>query len=604
MRWFGGFSDPSAPSSVPCAALTPWPQVPGFWRVGDWPASELRTAQSTDRFVALLGTCGATTVDLGRLARNGVPDDVTYRWSGAYVTVEITADQSRIWTDLGGTWPIYLTRTERGACWASSSRALAGLTGAGPDLERLASWLLAPAVPVLLEERSAFEGVESVPPGSRLTLTRSGSVHWERVWSPRPRPGPAARRLLTELSAAVAVRLEAVTTLTADLSGGLDSSALALLAEKSRRQDQRLFGITVHPAGHISGGDLDYARCAAESSGIAHRLMPLDARHAPYSSLDKVPVTDEPAPTTIAYARFVGQLTWMRQTLATQGHLTGDGGDTLLCSPPVMLAELAAAGRHRRAVTETMRWARLRRLPVRPMLASAYRTARTSRRHALTDVAAVFSGRTTRTFCAGDIGWGLIDALPPWATVDARARAALVARNRAGQVRDLPAGEMTGAIIAEAMAEVGRSARADAQIAEVAGVRLHNPFTDSRVIDSCLSVPVADRPGPADYKPLLRQAMSGIFPPSLSARTTKGDFNADHYGGMRSNLAELLDMADGLLAAAGLVNPVELQRTLTMASAGIPISFSIVEPAITTEIWLRTLRATPDVSWISREKTC
>ena len=57
MRWFGGFSDPSAPPSVPCAALTLWPQVPGFWRVGEWPASELRTARSAERFVAVLGTC-------------------------------------------------------------------------------------------------------------------------------------------------------------------------------------------------------------------------------------------------------------------------------------------------------------------------------------------------------------------------------------------------------------------------------------------------------------------------------------------------------------------------------------------------------------------
>ncbi|MBE1531816.1 albusnodin/ikarugamycin family macrolactam cyclase [Actinomadura algeriensis] len=603
MRWFGGFSDPSVPPSAPGAALTPWPQVPGFWGVGHWPASELRTAQSADRYVAVLGICGATAADLGRLARDGIPDDVAHRWPGGYATIEITADRSRIWTDLGGTWPLYLTRAGEGIYWASSSLALAGLTGAEPDLERLIASLLAPAVPVLLEGKSAFEGIESIPPGSRLTLSRSGAAHLQRVWSPRPRSGPAARRLSTELSSAVALRLEAVTTLTADLSGGLDSTALALLAERARKPAQRLFGVTVHPDRRVVGGDLDYARHAAESSGIEHRLMPLNPRHAPYSLLDKVPATDEPAPSTIAYARFAGQLVWMREVLATQGHITGDGGDTLLCSPPVMLAELAAAGRHRRAAIETMRWARLRRLPAGSLLTSVYRAARMNRRCALTDVANVLSGKAAHKFGHGDIGWCLIDAAPPWATADARARAASIARDRADQLPDLPVGNITAAITAEAMAEVGRTARADAQIAELLGIPLHNPFTDSRVIDGSLSVPLVDRPAPADYKPLLCQAMSGVFPASLGARTTKGDFNADHYGGMRSNLAELLDMADGLLAAAGLVKPAELRRTLTLTASGLPIPFSSVEPVITAECWLRALREAPAVSWISRTAT-
>lgn len=39
----------------------------------------------------------------------------------------------------------------------------------------------------------------------------------------------------------------------------------------------------------------------------------------------------------------------------TDCHLAGDDGGGLLCTPPIMLAELVAAGHHRRVVTETMR---------------------------------------------------------------------------------------------------------------------------------------------------------------------------------------------------------------------------------------------------------
>ncbi|EYT90792.1 hypothetical protein ThrDRAFT_03570 [Frankia casuarinae] len=155
---------------------------------------------------------------------------------------------------------------------------------------------------------------------------------------------------------------------------------------------------------------------------------------------------------------------------------------------------------------------------------------------------------------------------------------------------------MTG----EGMAEVGRSARADIQLAEAAGVALHNPFTDSRVVDTYLSVSLGDRPGPADYKPVLRAAMANLFPARLAERTTKGDFNPDHYQGMRTNLASLHALADGRLAALGLVEPGEFRQTLTMMAAGLPVPFATVEPALAAEVWLRALGDTSDVAWIPR----
>jgi asparagine synthase (glutamine-hydrolysing) len=287
----------------------------------------------------------------------------------------------------------------------------------------------------------------------------------------------------------------------------------------------------------------------------------------------------------------------MRHTLGTDCHMTGDGGDSLLCSPPIMLADLLATGHNRRGVVETIRWARLRRLAVWPLLRSACRTSRTYRNDALASLSVDLFTGLRRYATYGEIGWCATDSIPPWATYEARARVAAVASALPEQIPEPASGSFATAVTAEGMAEVGRSARADVQLAEAVGVSLHNPFTDSRVIDAYLSVPLNERPGPADYKPVLREALADLFPAVLAGRTTKGDFNPDHYHGMRTNLAELHALADGRLAALGLVDPADFRRTLTMTAAGLPVPFSTVEPAVAAEVWLRALGDAPHVVW-------
>lgn len=595
MRWFGGFCGPSAPPRIPVNSRPLRPGTAQCWTAGQWAGHEIRAAQSGRRTVAVFGPCGITTAELAHLASHGVPDDIAWRWAGSYTVAEITGTGTALWTDLGEAQPVYVTAADGGHYWASSSRALAALTGAQPDPGHLAARLLAPSAPAITGTGSAFTGISRIPAGHRAALSaHAGGVTQRRVWEPRERPGSPAGRLRDELAAAVAVRAGAASAPTADLSGGYDSTALALLAA---RNGPALTGVTVYPAGHPRGGDLDYARAAAALSGIRHRLMPLSAEHAPYSRLGTVPATDEPAPSTIAYARFSGQLQWMRDTFGTDCHLTGDGGDSLLCSPPIMLADLIAARRCRRAWAETARWARFRRLPVRPLWNSARRTARTNRPEALRDLAHSILCGCPGHGTDGDTGWYSPEPAPDWAT----SRAVDLAGAAAGDAADLavpaPAALFAPALTAEGMAEVGRTARADIQLAEHHGVPLHNPFTDSRVIDAYLSVPLDQRPGPASYKPVLRDAMGDLFPPELAARTTKGDFNPDHYEGMRANLPALRELADGHLAALGLIDPDGFRRTLTMTAAGLPVPFSSVEPAVTAEAWLRAIDAAPPVAW-------
>ncbi|MGH3830724.1 MAG: asparagine synthase-related protein [Pseudonocardiaceae bacterium] len=151
--------------------------------------------------------------------------------------------------------------------------------------------------------------------------------------------------------------------------------------------------------------------------------------------------------------------------------------------------------------------------------------------------------------------------------------------------------------IATLMATIGRTARADIQIAETAGVPLHNPFLDSQLIDTCLSVPLAERPGPAEYKPIMRRALDDLFPPPLTQRMSKGDMTPDYYQELRANLAAVDGLVDGRLADLGLANAARLRRTIALAAAGVPAAYATLETAVSAEVWLRAIDAAPTVPW-------
>jgi asparagine synthase (glutamine-hydrolysing) len=80
--------------------------------------------------------------------------------------------------------------------------------------------------------------------------------------------------------------------------------------------------------------------------------------------------------------------------------------------------------------------------------------------------------------------------------------------------------------------------------------------------------------------------MAHLLQPDVADRTTKGDFDADHHAGMRANLRDLMDLADGRLAGLGLVDPVRLRRALRSAAAGIPAPLASLEQALAAEAWL------------------
>ncbi|MEV7088863.1 albusnodin/ikarugamycin family macrolactam cyclase [Streptomyces sp. NPDC093085] len=605
---FGGFSAAGSAGRAGSA----WPLPEGAerfgtgsstWRLGGAPARVV-TTPGGERRVLVLGWCAATGPELRELADAPLPADVAWRWPGAYTVIEETRDGVACHTDPAAAQPVYMAEWSKSWAWSTSARLLARLTGAPIDPRRLACAVLAPSLPALVGPYTCYTGVTQLVPGCRIELPATGgSPRRTPLWRPDPFEGPPQHRMLGALSAAVALRVAADPELSCDLSGGLDSTSVAVLAASRLPARHRLNTVTVHPEGDESGADLHYARLASEAypDRITHHLLPLADAHLPYTGISSVPVTDEPAPSTLTVARLTTQLCWMRRHLGSRNHLTGDGGDSVLFQPPIHLADLIRRHRWSRALSEALGWARLRHCSAAPLLRDAVTTARTSRRAALAVLARTLASPARSPGVRHHrVGWFHTLPVPSWATPEALRLLADAAAEAVDAEDPVPGADLSVRTLVDEIREVARTAAADAQLSAACGIALHNPFLDARVVDAVLRTPLDQRPAVHSYKPVLAGAMRHLLPTDVAARTTKGSFNADHYSGLRANLPELLALADGHLAELGLLDPGRLRGHLRQAAAGVPMPLATLEQALSAEAWLRAHRHTPGPAWTDR----
>lgn len=554
MKWFGGCA-PGGPTVVPAEAQLIW-EDPLLWVVGPWPERSVRTLADRGARLAVFGPCSASDSELARALAS--PDVSAFggTWAGSYTIVRADgAGTVEVITDAAGACPVYTARVPGGVVWGSSSWALSGLKDGQVDREWLAAYLL--DVQTEVRRRSAWVGVELIPPGHQVAMRRGRMWRVSPWWTISRRPYAEAVAVLRDaLSKGVIARVTDVPT-SCDVAG-LDSSALAVLASRAGP----LIGMTVHPAEGAEGGDHTYARALASTvPRLRHVLLPLDERHLPCSEAQAVlPTTDEPAPSSVTWSRFSAQL----QAVSRSGvvcHVTGDGGDTLFLPPPAHLSDLAHGGRWGRLLVDAHSWALLRRVSPWSLLAAAVRRDR----YAL-------------------VGGG--ERRPAWLTTTAPDR--LTVPSTAA---------LSDAVLLTEMRYVARSARTEQQLADAFGVELHNPYLDGQVVDAVMSVPSQWRCSATRYKPLLLDAVGPLLPPVIRQRKTKGVFVGEFHRGVRTNLRRVLGLADGRLAGLGLVAPEPLRATVRAAALGAKTAWPALLPTLNAEIWLAAIEQAPSMEW-------
>ena len=562
------------------------------WIVGHWAPGEILVARHRDTAVALVGAFTADEAELSRRTRAvrdvADLDPLAAALPGQFHVVVTVAGALRVQGTAYGIRRVFHTRTGGTVVAADRAAKLAELVGAPTDMAAVALRLLHP-VPAPLDQRAMWHGVEAVPPGAWLAVT-DGRLPRERRWHRPPEPhlgtaeGAAAVR--SALQHAVAVRTAGGGLISADLSGGLDSTSICFLAARGAA-GQRMIACT-STGDETENEDGQWARLAAAAlPGTEHHVQPERELPLFYSGvLDARDRWDAPSPMAASRHRATALVARMAER-GSRLHLTGNGGDHLFFGGAVHYHSLLPR-RPLFALSRIRGYRTLYAWPWREVLRELLdrRTYGTS----LAELTVRSSG--SMSLSRPGFGWMHPPVVPPWLTPDCLDVVEHVLADAAGTAQ--PYAEDRARHVELAALYTGtQEMRAYDDAARQAGVPVAHPFFDDQVVDAALSVRPEERVTPWEYKPLLARAMRGIVPDRNLTRTTKGDGTPDAVAGLHRHREELAALwEDSPLAAAGLVDAATLRR-LCLAPGSPELADNALYSTLACESWLRTALPAP-----------
>ncbi|NJP65873.1 asparagine synthase-related protein [Streptomyces spiramenti] len=567
---------------------------------GTWEDHEVVSATARGVRIVLLGVfdtdSDALVEHCVRLDSGGSVDALTSSVAGAYHLLVSADGFVRVQGTLSSRCSVVHRTLDRVTVASDNPAALA----TGNDLsqvspERLARRLVAPLPPWPLGQAPVWDGVHALPAGHHLGLDRAGHARTARHWTATEAAVPmseAAPAVAGALRGAVRARLRAHRTISADLSGGLDSTSLCFLmaaeepgcltTETGAARRMMTFRWEVADP---NNDDRQWAEFATTRlPGALHHVEGGDDAPSWFSRLAE-PCDDLEAPH--AWIRTRAQDMHKTRLLAEHGataHVSGDGGDELFHATPTHLHALMrtnplVALSHARRYRALYRWGR--RATVTGLVRSrSFRDALLSTADTLRAPLGVATGRP-------DFGWGAETRMPGWASDDAVSAVRDAVSDLAGTA-PLARSAPQHLLLADAQT-AGEVTRQRSRLSERAGLSLHAPFLDDHVIEAALAVRLADTVPVDRYKPALTEAMRGIVPARVLQRRTKHEFSADAYAGLRRNRPALVSLCEDMrLEKLGLVDAAAFRAALTAPHLN---AFSIIPliPTLACENWLRSL---------------
>jgi asparagine synthase (glutamine-hydrolysing) len=486
-----------------------------------------------------------------------------------------------------GVRPLHYHRGARLFAFASEIKALFAL----PDVpRRLDEAMVAHYLLPCVDDPAAtfFADVASLPPGHALVVGPGPAPAAPRAyWALDPaREAPlagdaaCAEALRETFGEAVRCRLRSALPLGATLSGGLDSSSVVGTA-------RRLAGPGAPPLPVVSAvfpdlpacDERPYIEAVVRRGGVvphavrADRLDPLDGFADPPWHPDE---------TFHAPALF---LHWAVQRAAGAAGLrtllVGTSGDAVVSHGGARVHELVRGGRWRHGAREALGLARAHRLPWRsvalalagplvpPGTLRAWRWLR--RRGRPPGVPAMSPGLARRV--------DLADRLRE----QARRRTPLVRDTRGDHWRRL-----VGAHLPTVLQTLDAGAAA-------AGLELRDPFLDRRVVELCLSLPAEQKLRDGQSRGVLRRAMADVLPAEVRDRPGKAEFRPLLAAALRAFGSARLDalLGDEAALAPFVHLPALRAARQRHAAGGRWADAYAVWKAATLALWLARTKLTP-----------
>ncbi|TVL87533.1 asparagine synthase-related protein [Streptomyces sp. SAJ15] len=559
------------------------------WLIGEWDPADLRVGTAGPTKVATLGFCSADSARLTDIAAHvrhvAELDRAQDKLAGCFHLLATVRGTTRSQGTLSGLRRLVYTQVGGMTVAATRADALAALAGADVDEQRLLLRLLLSEVALHTVNMPLWHGIHAVEEDHSLILSPQGNARMTLRWTPPADDlslNEAAGRLREALTDAVQTRVDSGLSLTADLSGGLDSTTLCFLLARAGSPLTTLTTL----AADLGDDDPKWADIAAKNlPGVRRLKVPFTDLPTSYGDLLKPgPAGEEPFPgvedRTIyrAIAKMVG-------AEGSQAHITGDGGDEALPGGSTGVFDI---------------------LRTRPLTALSYMRGYRALEHwTWSDIGrmaleqrrsypAWLADRARRIVASPlddeDEGASSLLQLPPWATPDAVAAARKLLGEEAGSARQ-HGRNWTAHHTIWGIRLCASLIRGTASLYAAEGVRLTSPYLDDAVINACMSARAHERRTPWTYKPLLTEAMRGIVPDQSLARTTKAEGSNVEHTGIRTNISKLAGLCeDSRLAALGLIDPAKLRAICTGFQIRLftPYAMSMT---FSCERWLRDLES-------------
>ncbi|MGW5331429.1 asparagine synthase-related protein [Streptomyces bauhiniae] len=478
--------------------------------------------------------------------------------------------------DLAEKRGVFFARTELGAVWATDASLLAQQLGRGPDMALLAAQIAVGSAGHW-PDRSLWSGVERVPGGFALILDERGA----RTVDVRPRSdGRTLEQGAQEVGAALwaAVQGYARTAgprVSADLSGGLDSSTVVIAAAEISRI------VAVTYGGPLADReDERLAREVAAFVGAEHHVSSGGAASAHFA---RWPCVTPPSP-VLPVSSYPLDSDYLPPAHGVSAlHLTGHGGDVVLESSTAAWTALVQEGQTRRAKAAVTALARRINTAPGPLWRAVRDSARGRARAMDSAAEAVAQGRLPGDRL-GAWSWCSIGPAVQWLTPYGRQAVAQMLADSGSQEGDVHAGDWDDW---SALRYNGSALRDSEVLFDAHGVYQVSPFLDNEVVRTCLAIGAGERRQPDRYKPLLALARPDL-PTWLTGRRSKGHFTPLLYEGLRDRRPELHKVIDrSELVSCGLIDAAAVHSALDATVAGVGrLPLPALESFLITSWWL------------------
>jgi asparagine synthase (glutamine-hydrolysing) len=443
------------------------------------------------------------------------------------------------------------------------------------DRARLADLL---SVDCLRPDSTVYAGVSQLPPGTRA-LVQKGVITQERYWSAMRLPPPVGAPIDADeaiatcrdlLVTSVRLRLDSARPTWAQLSGGIDSSAVVSIAQwlfENGKVPRGLAGTVTYVFGqHSAADERSFSDTIVQRWGIRNEQI-VDPPLWYDANADLPPIPDQPSIGSPLDPVGQSQTAVVR---ASGGRvlLTGWGSDQLFTGSMVYFADQLAKGQVTRAISEMAHIAALGRVS---FWSIAYQNA----------VLPYLPSMAQRRFARS------MYAIPAWLRKESFHRLGVAGAIPNDRFKGKPGQKYFHYLLSE----IALLERSGDQLTLGHGLESRHPFLYRPLVEFASRLPPQLCARPHARKWVLREAMNGILPALVRTRVGKGgssDIGHRSFAESRALFAPLV--RDPILADLGLVDGRRLReawdRAATVWQTSDPVQSDMLR-TLSIEAWLQ-----------------